>query len=173
MKTIYSWRPEKTYPRPERKKLLALVAAAMEVTGSGIRKGFSFSCISESEMAEVNEAFVGHSGSTDVICFDYRQSSAELPETDDGEDDVEVEILVCPAVAAREAAKRALPYSRELVLYLVHGLLHAAGQDDLKPELKRVMRRKEAAALRRLALQFELDKLFPEPYLNIDGKRGI
>ena len=162
MKTIYSWRPERTYPRPERKKLLALAGAAADAAGSGINGILSFSAVSEKEMAEINHAYVGHTGPTDVICFDYRQSRAELPATDD-EDEVEVEIVICPAVAAREAAKRALPYSREAVLYLVHGLLHAAGQDDLKPELKRKMRRKEAAALRKLAERFELETVFPAP----------
>ena len=114
-------------------------------------------------MAEINQAYVGHTGPTDVICFDYRESRSELPDTGDPDDDVEVEIIVCPAVAEREAAKRSLPYSREVVLYLVHGLLHASGQDDLKPELKRIMRRKEAAALRKLSEKFNLDKIFPAP----------
>ena len=166
MKTIYSWRPETAFPRPERKLVLALASAAAEVTGSGITRLLSLSCVSESEMAEINQAYVGHTGSTDVICFDYRQSLDVLPETADCEDDVEVEIIICPAVAAREAAKRRLPYSRELTLYLVHGLLHAAGEDDLKPELKRIMRRREAAALRRLSEQFSLDTIFPIPLMN-------
>ena len=163
MKTIYSWRPEKKFPRPERKKMLALAEAAAETAGSGIRGVLSFSCVSEDEMAEINQAYVGHTGSTDVICFDYRQSRMALPSAGDEEEDVEVEIIVCPAVAAREAAKRALPYSREAVLYLVHGLLHAAGQDDLKPELKRKMRRREAAVLRKLAERFDLETIFPAP----------
>ena len=77
-----------------------------------------------------------------------------------------MEIIICPAVAAREAAKRSLPYSRELTLYLVHGLLHAAGQDDLKPELKRVMRRREASALRQLSEKFNLDTVFPGPLMD-------
>jgi len=166
MKTIYSWRPEKTFPRPNKQKVLKLASAAAEVTGSGIRGLLSLSWVSESEMAEINQAYVGHTGPTDVICFDYRQSQDELPETADSEEDVEVEIIICPAVAAREAAKRSLPYSRELTLYLVHGLLHAAGEDDLKPELKRIMRRKEAAALRRLNEKFDLDLVFPTPATN-------
>ena len=163
MKTIYSWRPEKKYPRPEKRKIRQLAEAASEAAGSGISRGLSFSCVSEKEMAEINQAFVGHTGPTDVICFDYRQSPDVLPETGDGADDVEVEIIICPAVAAREAARRSLPYSRELTLYLVHGLLHSAGQDDLKPELKRVMRRREASALRRLSAIFNLDAVFPCP----------
>ena len=148
---------------------MQLAAAAAEVTGSGIRHVLSFSCVSEAEMAEINRSYVGHEGSTDVICFDYRQSLDTLPETGDSEDDVEVEIIVCPAVAAREAAKRSLPYSRELVLYLVHGLLHTAGQDDLKPELKRIMRRKEAAALRELGGKFSLENIFPERKTTLDN----
>ena len=168
MKTIYSWRPEKKYPRPEKKKVQLLAEAAAEAAGSGISRGLSFSCVSEKEMAEVNAGYVGHTGSTDVICFDYRQSSSDMPETGDDETDIEVEIIVCPAVAAREAAKRSLPYSRELVLYLVHGLLHAAGQDDLKPELKRIMRRREKAVLRRLSELFDLETVFPEPTISED-----
>ena len=168
MKTIYSWRPEKTFPRPERKQLLKLASAAAEVTGSGIRGLLSLSWVSESEMAEINQAYVGHSGPTDVICFDYRQSPDVLPETADSEEDVEVEIIICPAVAAREAARRSLPYSRELTLYLVHGLLHAAGEDDLKPELKRIMRRREGASLRRLSEFFNLDTVFPSPLTDGD-----
>ena len=163
MKMIYSWRPGKTFRRPEKKKIEALAEAAAEISGSGIRGLLSFSAVSEKEMAEINEAYVGHTGPTDVICFDYRQSRTELPDTGEDETDVEVEIVVCPGVAAREAAKRSLPYSREVVLYLVHGLLHAAGQDDLKPELKRIMRRKEAKVLRKLSERFELDRIFPEP----------
>ena len=166
MKTIYSWRPEKTFPRPEKQQILKLASAAAEVTGSGIGHLLSLSWVSEREMAEINQNYVGHTGSTDVICFDYRQSLDALPETADSEEDVEVEIIVCPAVAAREAARRSLPYSRELTLYLVHGLLHAAGEDDLKPELKRIMRRKEASALRRLSEKFNLDTVFPIPVTN-------
>ena len=109
MRTIYSWRPGRTFPRPEKKRTEALAEAAAEITGSGIRGLLSFSAVSEKEMSAINEAYVGHTGPTDVICFDYRQSRAELPDTGDGTQDVEVEIVVCPAVAAREAAKRSLP----------------------------------------------------------------
>lgn len=114
-------------------------------------------------MAELNAAFVGHEGPTDVICFDYRESKIGLPGVDDEEDRVDVEIIVCPAVALREAEKRSLPYSRELTLYLVHGLLHAAGEDDLKPELKRKMRRREHKTMNELDALFPVDSLFPEP----------
>ena len=77
----------------------------------------------------------------------------------------EVEIIVCPEVARREAEKRSLPYSREVVLYLVHGLLHASGEDDLKPELKRKMRRREHKTMNELEKLFTFSDIFPEPVL--------
>ncbi len=162
MRTIYSWRPEKMFPRPRRNRLEELAEAAASITGSGIVGTLSVSFVSEAEMEEINRTYVGHEGSTDVICFDYRESGCDLPEEEGGADSVEVEIVVCPSVARREAAKRGLPYSREVILYLVHGLLHAAGEDDLKPGLKRIMRRRELKTINELAKCFDFAKVFPD-----------
>lgn len=163
MRTIYSWRPEKTFPRPHRNKLKKLAETAAGVTGSGIAGTLSVSFVSETEMAEINGAYVGHEGLTDVICFDYRESGCKLPRENGDPEPVEVEIIVCPSVAMREAEKRGLPYSREVVLYLVHGLLHAAGEDDLKPALKRMMRRRELKTINELAKHFDFAEVFPDP----------
>ena len=46
-------------------------------------------------------------------------------------------------MAYEQAVKRGLPYAEEVALYVAHGLLHAAGYDDLNPKAKRVMRRAE------------------------------
>ena len=40
-----------------------------------------------------------------------------------------------------------------MVLYLVHGLLHLAGYDDLTPDEKAVMRRQERVHLARWGLE--------------------
>ncbi len=136
--------------------------AAAVITGSGIAGTLSVSFVSETEMEEINRTYVGHEGLTDVICFDYRESGCGLPKEDGDTDPVEVEIIVCPSVARREAVKRGLPYSKEVVLYLVHGLLHAAGEDDLKPGLKRIMRRRELKTINELAEHFDFAKVFPD-----------
>ena len=151
-------------------RLKKLSEKAAEIAGSRIENGFSLNFVGEKEMAEINEAFVGHSGPTDVICFDYRESRSVLPD-DNAEDSVDVEIIICPAVACREAEKRALPYAREIVLYLAHGLLHAAGEDDLKPELKRKMRRREQKTMNELEKLFSFGDIFPEPVLTGDNTR--
>ena len=71
----------------------------------------------------------------------------------------------------REAQKRALPYAREVALYLAHGLLHAAGEDDLQPELKRKMRRREKKTMNELEKLFSFEDIFPEPVLTGDNTR--
>jgi len=111
-------------------------------------------------MASINSSFVGHEGPTDVICFDYRESGAgAAPE--DGEPSVD--IVICPEVALREARKRGLPYQRELVLYIVHGLLHAAGEDDLSPAPRRRMRLLERKTVADLEKKLIFSTVFPSP----------
>jgi ssRNA-specific RNase YbeY (16S rRNA maturation enzyme) len=43
--------------------------------------------------------------------------------------------------------------------YLVHGVLHLLGYDDLKPHLRRAMKREENRLVRRLARRFALAEL--------------
>lgn len=43
---------------------------------------------------------------------------------------LDVDILVCADEAARQAAVRAVPVERELLLYIVHAVLHCLGEDD-------------------------------------------
>ena len=71
--------------------------------------------------------------------------------------------IVCPAAALLQADKRHIPYAKELALYVVHGLLHAAGNDDLIPALKRKMRRREKQTMDELEKIFDLQEIFPEP----------
>jgi len=53
------------------------------------------------------------------------------------------EIFVCPETALTYAKKHNLDPRKELTLYLVHGILHCLGFDDLTPPEKRRMRKKE------------------------------
>lgn len=63
------------------------------------------------------------------------------------------EIFVCPQAAIDYGA----PYP-ETTLYIIHGLLHLIGYDDLNPKDKRVMRKKEKSCMAHLnALGVRLD----------------
>jgi ssRNA-specific RNase YbeY (16S rRNA maturation enzyme) len=46
-----------------------------------------------------------------------------------------------------------------LVRYVAHGVLHLLGHDDLKPDLRRRMKREENRLVRILSARFALSKL--------------
>ncbi len=113
--------------------------------------------VTDRTMAKANRELVGHEGTTDVITFSY------LDDPDScfpGE--VAVELLICVDVAAREGAVRAdSDYASELMLYLVHGLLHASGEDDLASAPRRRMRRREQEVMEVLRREFDFGAIFP------------
>ena len=73
-----------------------------------------------------------------------------------------VELIINPDAAAREGRERNGGYPAEMALYLVHGLLHSAGEDDLSPAPRRRMRRREKECLAALAEEFDFSRIFPE-----------
>lgn len=112
--------------------------------------------VNDREMAEINENYVGHEGTTDVITFCYLENDDELF---DG--DIAVDLFVCPDVAEREGAKRKnSTYARELALYIVHGLLHSAGEDDLDDASRKRMRRREREVMKELEKEFNFENIF-------------
>ena len=56
-------------------------------------------------------------------------------------------------MAAEMASSGQWTASNELTLYVVHGLLHICGYDDLTPAEKQIMRGRERAVLHALGLQ--------------------
>jgi len=52
---------------------------------------------------------------------------------------VVAQIIVCSDVAVRQARARGLGPQRELMLYIVHGLLHVLGYDDTNQQLAEKM----------------------------------
>ena len=164
MKAVTIWRAGKCFPAPSRSRLRRMTAAAAGLAGlHDVPGGVCVSFLSPAGIERVNEDFLGHHGPTDVISFDYRAEDdpgfadgADAADAETADDaDPSVELIVCPAVAYEQAVKRGLPYAEEVALYVAHGLLHAAGYDDLNPKAKRVMRRAEKrvmAGLRKAGL---------------------
>lgn len=103
------------------------------------------------EMARVNQQFLGHEGSTDVITFD--NSETATPDTMSGE------LFICIQDAIDQAKFFQTTWQSELARYVAHGLLHLRGFDDLKPELRRVMKREENRLVLALEPAFDLTQL--------------
>ncbi len=114
-------------------------------------------------MTRLNEAFVGHAGSTDVITFDYSERAPGIPPAEPGSaaEALHGEIFICVDEALLQARRFGTSWPAEVVRYLVHGVLHLRGFDDLQPADRRRMKREENRLHRALAARFPLDRLAP------------
>ena len=108
------------------------------------------------EITLVNETFLGHEGSTDVITFGYENSELRIPNS---ELQLHGELFVCVDVAVAQAKEFKTNWQLEIVRYVVHGVLHLLGHDDLQPALRRKMKREENRLVRLLARRFALAQL--------------
>ena len=102
-----------------------LVAVAREtITGEGVAAAeLSLSFVTEAEIADLHERYMGEPGPTDVLSF-------PLDEEDRDEDGVRIlgDVVVAPAVAARNNPEDP---AAELRLLVVHGILHLLGHDHM------------------------------------------
>ena len=106
-------------------------------------------------MTRINQTFLNHAGSTDVITFDY---SVPAPTPC-----LAGEIFICVDDAVRQAREFGTTWPAEVVRYLVHGLLHLEGYDDLITARRRAMKREEHRVLEDLAERFPLRGLARPP----------
>jgi probable rRNA maturation factor len=56
------------------------------------------------------------------------------------------DVVVCPATAYLHAKANPSLFWDELTLYIIHGLLHLLGYDDIDPNDRAIMRRQERRA---------------------------
>jgi rRNA maturation RNase YbeY len=100
----------------------------------------------------VNWDFLQHEGSTDVITFDHSESQ-------DGTADLHGELFICLDDAVKQAREFRTTWTQELTRYVVHGVLHLRGHDDLAAGPRRKMKREENRLVRGLAANFPLSAL--------------
>jgi len=106
-------------------------------------QSLSIVLVSDVEMTRLNLRYHAVAGTTDVLSFDYGAGHGEL-------------IISVARAVAQARAYRTTP-SRELALYIIHGILHLQGFDDLQP----VPRRRMRAAERRLLGKLDFRWLLP------------
>lgn len=108
----------------------------------------SIALVDDAEMQALNKEYLGHDYPTDVVSFllDSEASWSGPVRRPVRRGDglrLEGEIILGAEYARAEAETLGWDVESELCLYLVHGLLHLCGYDDLVPAEKRVMRRRE------------------------------
>ena len=132
-----------------------LALAALRSEGAAGELTLTF--IDRTEIAELNEQYMGKLGPTDVLSFPLDDIADEPPpgfgpEADPGVDGADIpvllgDIVVSPAVADAQYREHAGTYDDELALLVVHGVLHILGHDHLDDDEAAAMRSRELALL--------------------------
>lgn len=93
--------------------------------------------VTPKKICELHDQFFQDPSITDCISFPM-------------DDKILGEVFVCPAVAIEYAKEKDLDPYAETALYIIHGLLHLLGFDDMEEKARRVMRKKEKSCIRYL-----------------------
>ena len=144
-------------------RLVRLAEQVLEAEGVRGDCELSLYFVDEATIADLNERFLGHSGPTDVLAFPIDDDLVEIGRSPDagttGPDRAPAEpsevplllgdIVVCPAVAERNAPTHAGTYEDEMALLVVHGILHVLGMDHADDDEAAVMQARERELLAR------------------------
>ena len=91
--------------------------------------------VDEDTIAGLNLQHLGHEGPTDVLAFPMDEPGESPP----AGPAILGDVVICPAVAHRQATERAISTPPELHLLTVQGLLHLLGMDHAEPDEEREM----------------------------------
>jgi probable rRNA maturation factor len=89
--------------------------------------------VDEPTIAELNEQWMEKEGPTDVLAFPMDELRPGLV-NEEPEEGVLGDLVLCPAVAARQAKDAGHSAGDEVDLLTVHGILHLLGYDHAEPE---------------------------------------
>lgn len=119
----------------------AIKAAGKDVSQSEIEglKKFELSIVTmtDEELRQLNIQSLDHDYYTDILTF----------EIDRTETDLTAELYFSVERANENASKHKQSTEDELILLVIHGILHLAGHDDHEPKAKRLMHRTQRAYL--------------------------
>ena len=136
------------------RKIARMVLAAEEVAGATI----SVALVDNRTIHRLNRKHLNHDFETDVLSFLFDSESEAIaapkkPHSLRGKNlRIDGEIVISAEMAVQSAPRFGLSASDELALYLVHGLLHLCGYDDLTDVERRLMRKRERAILKLLGV---------------------
>ena len=107
------------------------------------RAQVSLAVVDDATIHALNRRYLKHDYPTDVLSFVFDRQGDRL----DGE------VVVSAQTAAAAAGQYDWPPADELLLYVIHGMLHLVGYDDQTPEARSEMRRRERHYLAGFDLQ--------------------
>jgi probable rRNA maturation factor len=141
-----SFRNQQTAHEIDGRRLKEGVRRVLE--GEGIKSGaVTIAVVDDASMHQLNRRHLEHDYPTDVLTFVLSEAGERL----------EVDIVISADYAAREAEHFGWTAQDEMLLYVIHGTLHAAGYDDGDEDSLGEMRAKEAKYLATFGLTPKYD----------------
>lgn len=113
-------------------------AAKAVLVGEGFDSAqVSLAIVDDETIHRLNRQYLQHDYPTDVLSFVLESS----------DDYLEGEVIVSADTASRVGAEYGLSAADELLLYVIHGVLHLAGHDDHAEQDRQKMRDREQTYL--------------------------
>ena len=94
----------------------------------------SIAFVTKPKIHEANRIYRGKDKPTDVLSFVYEKREHS------GKNDLYWgEVIISPVMARLNISEFGLPYKKEIARLLIHGMLHLAGFDHVKPKESKIM----------------------------------
>jgi probable rRNA maturation factor len=126
------------------RQLTKLAQAVLQIVDATADQ-LSIVLVTDKVIAKLNKDYHGTDAPTDILSFDYSEGQGEL--------------VISVERAIAQAKRFHTTPSRELMLYVVHGILHLHGRDDRTAQQLRQMKAGERLILERLRRKFDFAKL--------------
>lgn len=131
-------------PKLLTKKYIESVGSALEAVTKIPQKGYiNIVVVSSAEIAELNAAYRGKEGATDILTFPYLESVKM-------DEDVAGEIYLCLEKIELYAKERWVTYEEQLKYIIIHGLVHMLGYDHETEKEWKEMEKIESAIIKKL-----------------------
>ena len=105
-----------------------------------LRRPIAVVFFNDEKIKDLNQKYLKRNTPTDVLVFDYRAHGAELAISID--------------TAKRNAQIYHTSLKKEVMLYIIHGILHLCGYDDTTQKAKRKMFKKQEEIFKKIAKRF-------------------
>ena len=108
-------------------------------------KELSILLVDDSKIKELNKAYLKRNRPTDVIAFpQYEQKTKTLHPQLLGD------VVISVETAKRQALRMGHSFEKELIVLLIHGILHLLGYEDKTCEKRKKMNEKQKQILKHL-----------------------
>lgn len=122
-------------PNLDRSMIDAWVAAVAKAHGK-YPGNITYVFCSDDNILQTNREFLQHDYYTDIITFDYTRGNR-----------ISGDLVISLDTVRSNAEGLGVPYSRELLRVVIHGVLHLCGINDKGPGEREIMERHENEAL--------------------------